>query len=176
MMFSGIAVTSSGLVTCAARQDSAEKLKTGGSMGLALWHFLRPRPGELRPVASAAFDAFYFHDGRLPADEHGLVLYLQVVVRLENRHAVEVVSVGAFQSRTLADGRLDREHLDDIHRLVGETMSAGILPRDRVPGVIDAGGRFAKRRLDHLNTWQPSEAELALLRQLVNKKAGRQIM
>jgi hypothetical protein len=36
--------------------------------------------------------------------------------------------------------------------------------------------RFAKRRLEQLNTWRPTQDELSKLHRLVNRKAGREIM
>jgi hypothetical protein len=44
------------------------------------------------------------------------------------------------------------------------------------PGVVGAEHRFAKRRLDHLNTWKPTQDDLSKLRRLVNRKAGREIL
>ncbi len=44
------------------------------------------------------------------------------------------------------------------------------------PGVVGAEHRFAKRRLEHLSTWKPTQDELSKLRGLVNHKAGREIM
>lgn len=145
-------------------------------MGLACWCFLRSRPGELEPLTRAAIDAFIFHEGRLPVGEDGLVRIFDLVVRLEDRRPVGVVQVGAHQYRALANGKLDREHMFEVQVAVAGVMSLpGLLDKPE-PGVIEAGHHFAKRRLDHMSTWQPSDAERAMLRQLVNKKARRPIM
>lgn len=44
------------------------------------------------------------------------------------------------------------------------------------PGVVGAEHRFAKRRLEHLGTWKPTEDDLAKLREPVNHKASCDIM
>ena len=44
------------------------------------------------------------------------------------------------------------------------------------PGVVGAEHKFAQRRLDHLSLWKPTRAEVVKLRDLVNRKAGREIM
>jgi hypothetical protein len=143
-------------------------------MGLALWYFLRARPGELRPLPLAHVDALFCGGGRLPHD-NGVVRYLEVVVQLEDRKAVEVLRVTGSQHRVLADGTLDRQHLGEVMALAGEAGLGGVLGFKR-PGVIDAEHRFARRRLEHVGQWKPSEAEVAVLRTLVNRKAGRTIM
>jgi len=60
--------------------------------------------------------------------------------------------------------------------LAGQVVLGGALPTDLVPGVVAAGHRFAKRRLEHVSRWRLADAELALLRALVNRKAGAKIM
>ena len=145
-------------------------------MGLALWYFLRRRPGEVQSLSRAAVDAFIFHEGQLPVGDDGLVRIFDLVVRLENRRAIEVVSIGAHQYGALPDGTLDREHLGEVKEAIAEAVFGRVLRDDPVPGVIDAGHHFAQRRLDHLSTWQPSTAEFAVLRELVNKKAHQVIM
>ena len=40
-----------------------------GGMGVTTWFFLRPRPGELRPLALSKVEDFFFRAGRLPVDE-----------------------------------------------------------------------------------------------------------
>lgn len=144
-------------------------------MGLALWYFVRPAPGELLPVARAQVDAFFNGETALP-NAQGLLQYVEVVVRVEGRKAREVVRFGGFQYRVDADGALDREHLGEVMALAGEATFGSVLAGKPVPGVIAAGHRFAQRRLEHVSRWTPSGGELALLRALVNLKAGRTIM
>ncbi|MHB1844744.1 MAG: hypothetical protein ACYCWW_07915 [Deltaproteobacteria bacterium] len=147
-------------------------------MGLSVWFFLRPRPGELRPLAQRAAEAFITDGGRLPVDGEGFVRYAQVTVRLEARHAVEVLRCGFFQYRALPDGTLDRDHFQQIMTAIPEA-AFGWLELEivkRPPGVVGAEHRFAKRRLEHLSHWKPTRRELAVLRELVNHKAGCEIM
>jgi hypothetical protein len=142
---------------------------------MAIWYFLRTRPGELRPLPRAQVEAFFSDRGLLPND-HRVVRYAEVVVQLENRKAVAVVQVGCFQCRALADGTIDRKHLQEVMALAGEAAFGRGFAFRSTPGVVDAGHRFAKRRLQHVGEWQLSDAEQAALRTLVNHKAGRTIM
>jgi hypothetical protein len=145
-------------------------------MGVSAWCFLRPRPGELRPLAQSTAEAFISDEGRLPVDAEGFVRYAQVIVSLEARRAVEVLRVGFFQYRALPDGTLDREHFREIMAAVPEAAFGWLQLSKPPPGVVGAEHKFAKRRLEHLSHWKPTRAELATLRELVNRKAGREIM
>jgi hypothetical protein len=44
--------------------------------------------------------------------------------------------------------------------------------------LIQVEDKFAKRRLEHerLSQWKPTKADIGKLRELVNRKAGREIM
>jgi hypothetical protein len=145
-------------------------------MGASVWTFLRPRPGELCPVAQRAVDDFLANSGRLPADADGFMRYAQVIVNLENRRAVEVLRVGFFQYRALKDGRINRRHFREIMAAVPVAAFGWLQLTKPPPGVVDAEHKFAKRRLEHMSTWKPTHAELSKLRSLVNRKAGREIM
>jgi hypothetical protein len=145
-------------------------------MGVRAWFFLRPRAGELRSLARNTVEDFFFRDGRLPADEEGFVRFAEVMVLLEDRHAVEVLRVEYFQHRTRADGTLDREHHREVMAAAGEAAFGHLSFSKPPPGVVGAEHKFAQRRLDHLSRWKPTRAEVVKLRQLVNRKAGREIM
>ena len=145
-------------------------------MGVGAWFFLRRQPGELCPLTQSAVEAFISKGGRLPADTEGFVRYAQVVVSLQNRRAVEVLQLGFFQYRALKDGTLDRSHFDEILRTVPEAAFGWLQLSRPAPGVVPAEYRFAKRRLEHLSQWKPTKAELRLLGELVNQKAGRELL
>ena len=145
-------------------------------MGVSVWTFLRSKPGEIFPVAQRAMDDFLDNTGRLPADEEGFVRYAQVIVSLENRRAVEVLRIGFFQYRALKNGRLNRRHFREIMAALPEASFGWLQLSKPPPGVVSAEHRFAKRRLDQLNTWKPTQGDLSKLRSLVNRKAGREIM
>jgi hypothetical protein len=145
-------------------------------MGVSAWSFLRPRPGELHPLAQRTAEAFISKGGRIPADAEGFVRYAQVIVSFLDRHAVEVLRVGFFQYRALPDGSLDRKHFDEIMAVVPEAAFGSLRVSKAPLDVIEAEDKFAKRRLEHLSQWKPTKAEVGKLRDLVNRKAGREIM
>jgi hypothetical protein len=145
-------------------------------MGVTVWYFLRPRAGELRPITCAAVDAFFAGRESLPADADGHVRYVEAVVRLERRRAVEVLRVGCFQYRVDRRGKLDQKLLREVRALAGEAAFGGAPDLTKPPaGVIHAEHRFALRRLAHISQWQPMAAEAAAVRELLNRRAGRQI-
>ena len=145
-------------------------------MGVSVWTFLRSETGEIFPVAQRAVDDFLANTGRLAADEEGFVRCAQVIVNLENRHVVEILRVGFFQYRALRNGRLNRRHFREIIAALPEAAFGWLQLSKPPPGVVSAEHRFAKRRLDQLNTWKPTQDDLSKLRGLVNRKAGREIM
>ena len=145
-------------------------------MGVSAWAFLRPRPGELHPLAMRTAEAFISKGGQIPADAEGFVRYAQVIVSLQDRHAVEVVYVGFFQYRALLDGSLDRKHVDQTMAPVPAAAFGWLQVSKPPPGVIGAEHRFARRRLEHLSQWKPTRAEVVKLRERVNRKAGHLIM
>ena len=117
-----------------------------------------------------------FEGGRIQPDAEGFVRYAQMSVRLQDRCAIEVVRVGFFQYRAFPDGTLDREHLGEIMATVPEAVFGRLHRSKQPPGVVDAEHMFAQRRLDHLSRWQPTKVELAQLRRLANRKAGRELL
>ena len=145
-------------------------------MGVSIWTFLRSQPGELRPVSQRAVDDFLSRPRRLPVDADSFVRYAQVIVRLENRRATEMLRVGFFQYRALKDGRLDRRYFGKIMEAVPAAAFGWLQLEKPPPGVVAAEHKFAKRRLEHLNTWKPTQDDLSKLRGLVNQKAGCEIM
>jgi hypothetical protein len=145
-------------------------------MGSALWTFLRPRPGELHRVSQRAVDDFLSRGGRLQADAEGFARYAQVSVNLENRRAVEVLRVGFYQHRVRKDGRLDRKHFQEYCTAAADAAFGWLQLDKPPPGLIPAAHEFAKRRLDHLSTWKPTSDDLTTLRELVNRRADREIM
>ena len=145
-------------------------------MGVSVWYFLRPRPGELQPIPRAAVEAFFFGKGRLPCDDKGLVRLVEVLVHLQDRKAVAATRIAFPQYRALPDGTVDREHHHEIMALTGEVAFGGLALFESPPGVVKAEHRFAKRRLEHLSRWTPTAAERTALRDLVNCKAGHEVM
>jgi hypothetical protein len=145
-------------------------------MGVSAWFFQRRQRGVLLPLAQSAVDAFLFKGGRLDADGEGFVRYAQVIVSLENRRAVEVLRVGSFQYRSLKNGTLDRDHYDEIKRAIPEAAFGWLQLDKPPPRVVNAEHCFAKRRLEHLSQWNPTTIELRLLHELVNRRAGRELL
>lgn len=146
-------------------------------MGLTMWTFVRTEPGELRSVALRAVEAFMDSTGRLPVADDGFVRYAQVVVRLENRRAIEVVQIGFHRHRALADGTLDREGFDRVLALIAQATSSRLPPPgEGSSSLVPAEHRFAQRQLDHVSHWEPTEGDLSRLRALVNQKAGAHLL
>jgi hypothetical protein len=145
-------------------------------MGVTLWLFLRPRPGELQPLAVSAFDAFMSKGGKLPVDVDGFVRYAQVVVEMLARRATDVLSVGYFQFRALKNGTMDQKHFRDILTLAPEAAFGTLGSPQRPKEVVSAEHRFAKRRLEHLSHWKPTRGDQVALREAINRRARAQLL
>ncbi len=146
----------------------------GGLMTPTAWYFLRLGPGELRSIPRARVDAFFDRGGVLPFGEDGFVRYAQLIVLLQERRAVEVERIGYFKYRVLDDGRLDVEHRHAVLRVTSEAMCGPVGAADT--DVVEAGHRFARRQMEHLNSWKPTDSDLIVLRDLVNKRAATKLM
>jgi hypothetical protein len=110
-------------------------------MGLGVWYFLRLAPGELRPVAGAQRDRFFRREATQPSHQ-GIARYVELIVQMEARKAVEVVRFGGFQYRVdAADAELDPQHLGEVMAVAGQVVLGGALPTDLVPGVVAAEHR-----------------------------------
>jgi hypothetical protein len=64
----------------------------------------------------------------------------------------------------------------EVMAAAGEAAFGHLAFPKRHPGVVGAEHKFAQRRLDHLSQWTPTRAEVVKLWELVNRKAGREIM
>lgn len=102
--------------------------------------------------------------------------YAEVMVRLEDRQAVEVVRLSYFRYQAQADGTLDRRSYMEMMATAGEAAFGGSSLKKAPPGVVNAEYRFAQRRLDHLSRWIPTKDEVEILRGLVNRRARRELL
>lgn len=144
-------------------------------MAVSVWYFLRPKAGELKPLAFTAVDAFLSAGGRLPVDADGFVRTVEVAVLLEARRAQQILRLGFFQHRAHADGTVDQDHERQVRETLPTAALGGLAPTPE-PGVIDANQAFAQRRLEHLNRWTPTTSDHAALCEAVNRKARWKLM
>ena len=128
-----------------------------------VWYFIRTAPGELDTVALTAFEAFAESDGKLSPSADGFVRYAEVVVETMQQSAVRVVSAFFGQMRANGDGSRNEEH----H---AESMRAAVASLDAESAAL------ASLRYRHLSVWEPTSADHAKLRELVNAKAHRELM
>jgi hypothetical protein len=106
-------------------------------------------------------------------------LTVLLVVELEERRATRVLSTDFSKQRALADGTRDQDYTDEgMAALVNATSGLGWEPPDSPANgnVVDAEHRFAGRRSDHLNRWEPTAADIEALRSVVNKRAKKAIL
>jgi hypothetical protein len=132
--------------------------------------------GGAAPSYAERCRSFITSGGRLAADADGFVRYAQVIVSLHDRRAVEVLRVGFYQYRALTDGTLDREHFREIMAVIPEAAFGWLRISQPPQGVVSAEHKFAQRRLEHMSRWKATRADHAKLRELVNRRAGREIM
>ena len=147
-----------------------------GPMAHKVWFFLRPRAGDVRPISLSKMDGFFSKGDALENDEDGLLNYIQVIVAMEGRQALQVHSVNYFQVHTRPDGTLDRERYDEVLQASVDLVSSAVMQEDDDdPGIINAVSRFAERRLD-ARRWKPTPADDEKLREAINRKAGHSLL
>lgn len=129
-------------------------------MSTTIWYFLRTAPGELDAVALSAFEAFAVRDGKLRPSADGYVRYVEVVVEMTQHSPVRLVSASFRQMRANDDGSRSEAHAADA-------MRAAVASLDTKTGSVS---------YDHLSVWEPTSADQAKLRELVNAKAHRELM
>jgi hypothetical protein len=121
-------------------------------------------------------EAFSSGDATLPVNYDGYVRMAHVIVRLCDRHAVEVLGVEFLQDRAIPNGTLDLQHHRTVMASGVQLLEGDLVPTGGESVVVDARHRFAKRRLDHLARWEPTEADVSALRRLVNLRADRELL
>lgn len=143
---------------------------------MALWYFLRGDSGALRPLPVEEMEAFLRAEQPLPADEHRLVHYIGLEVAELDGTVTHLGRVWFARCLVHEDGRLDQAAMlqQTKQRLELHGRLEHWLPESGV--VVDATDAFEARRLRNETRWEPTEAEVAELRRLVNGKAGWNIL
>lgn len=148
----------------------------------ALWFFQRTAPGEIRRISNPFMQRFLVGERALLQDGDGFVRCIGMSVELQNRKPAQVARVWFSKIRVREDGRVDPHHR---HETVKLAQAEALQMAQAEPAaessstkssVVVAGHRFAERRLSHLGEWRPEEKDLAALRQVVNTRAGKEML
>ncbi len=155
----------------------------------ALWFFQRTAPGEIRRITNPFMQRFLTGESALQQDGDGFVRCIGMSVELQNRKPAQVARVWFSKIRVREDGRVDPHHRHETvklaqaeaRRMAEEGLAQ--LPPAHSPAhssahssVVVATHRFAERRLAHLGEWRPEEKDLAALREVVNTRAGKEML
>lgn len=138
---------------------------------MALWFFQRMAPGEIRRVSNPAMQRFLVGEEALPQDGDGFVRCIGMSVELKQRKPSHVARMWFSKIRVDEQGRVDPHHRPRTLKLAQEAAAAS-----GEPSVIVASHHFARRRLSHLGEWRPEQRDLDALKELVNGKAGREML
>ena len=157
----------------------------------ALWFFQRTAPGQIRRMTNPFMQRFLTGESALQQDGDGFVRCIGMSVELQNRKPAQVARVWFSKIRVREDGRVDPHHRHETAKLAqaasrqlaedaAAEKSSARSPAGLSSGlrstVVVAGHRFAERRLSHLAEWRPEEKDLAALREVVNTRAGREML
>jgi len=136
----------------------------------ALWFFQRTAPGEIKRISNPSMQRFLVGERTLRQDGDGFVRCIGMSLELRNRKPAMVSRVWFSKIRVREDGRVDPHHRHETAKLARseQAESAG--------SVVPSENRFAARRLSHLGEWRPEERDLAALRQVVNTRAGKEML
>ena len=142
---------------------------------MAIWYFIRVAPGDLRPVSTEEMEAFWRGQRPLPADESQVAHYVGLSVLLNEETPMDIENVWFARCTVKEDGILDQQTMlakvnarVDIQRRIANQGAVWPPGQD----VIDARDLFAARRLAHETRWDPTEADLLCLKELINTRAG----
>ena len=138
---------------------------------MALWFFHRTAPGTLRRIPLPAMQRFLAGESALPHDGDGFVRCIGMSLELRNRKPAMVARVWFSKIRVREDGRVDPHHRHETAKLARSEQA-----ESQVASVVPSEHRFAARRLSHLGEWRPEERDLAALRQVVNTRAGKEML
>jgi hypothetical protein len=143
---------------------------------MAVWYFLRRDPGQLQPLPVEEMEAFLRAEQPLPADEDQLVHYIGLEVADLEGTVTHLGRVWFGRCLVHADGHLNQEVM--LQRTNQRLELQGRLERWQPDGgvLVDASDAFEARRLRNETRWEPSDAEVAELRRLVNERAGWNIL
>ena len=139
----------------------------------ALWFFQRTAPGEIRRVSNPFMQRFLVGESTLQQDGDGFVRCIGMSLELQNRKPAQVARVWFSKIRVREDGRVDPHHR---HETVKLAQAEARQLAQAESSVVSAGHRFAERRLSHLAEWRPEERDLAALREVVNTRAGKEML
>jgi uncharacterized protein YeaO (DUF488 family) len=143
--------------------------RQGGGETMALWFFQRTAPGDIRRIPLPSMQRFLAGERALRHDGDGYVRCIGIALELRNRKPCAVRRVWFSKIRVGGDGRVDPEHRARVVR------EAGARQHGHGP-VVQAAHRFAERRLAHLAEWRPEESDLRALRNVVNGRAGKEMI
>ena len=139
----------------------------------ALWFFQRTAPGEVRRISNPFMQRFLVGERALRHDGDGFVRCIGMSVELHNRKPAQVARVWFSKIRVREDGRVDPHHRHETVKLAKVEALRRVQAES---SVVAAGHRFAERRLAHLGEWRPEERDLAALREVVNTRAGKEML
>ncbi len=135
----------------------------------ALWFFQRTAPGEIKRISNPSMQRFLTGERPLPHDGDGFVRCIGMSLELRDRKPATVARVWFSKIRVREDGKVDPHHRHEVSKAAqSEAQPEGT--------VVPAHHRFAQRRLSHLAEWRPEEKDLAALREVVNTRAGKEML
>ncbi len=138
-----------------------------------LWFFQRTGPGEIRRISNPSMQRFLVGESPLPHDGDGFVRCIGMSVEIHGRRPAQVARIWFSKIRVNEEGKVDPHHRHETAKLArAEAQQVA----QAESSVVVAGHRFALRRLSHLGEWRPEERDLTALREVVNTKAGKEML
>jgi hypothetical protein len=137
------------------------------------WTYQRVRPGNIIRVTRDNFDAFFFDRTMAlpaPADAAGYVYTVQLLVELEHRKFKRWLGLWFSKYRVTDNGLVDKDHFDDGMRCAVNLMDCIGLPNK--DSVTVGSARMARRRMETLHEWQPTDEDMCALRGDLERRIG----
>jgi len=117
------------------------------------------------------YAAFHAGNAQLPQVRPGEVRTAEVLLRLENRRAIDVLRVDHVRFPVLADGARDPESMEWEISLIAQ-----ISPGSPRVGPGSATQRFAERQMAGAFRWTPSANETMAIADAISRRAKRPLL
>lgn len=149
----------------------------GSARPMGLWPYRHEADGIFSRLPVATFDRWVHGEAGLPHDGSGFVRYVVVGTHTEERRHIAVWMMEFSKQRVDRRGRCHTERLlREAVQVLDLAHSGKDRPTSGPANLVDATGAFQLKRLQARWHWRPSKADLQALSELINKRAGRELM
>jgi hypothetical protein len=141
------------------------------TMGYTMWYLVQQPDHTFRFVSKTRYQDFHAGRSALPNACPGEVLTVELVLRLHQRAAVEVVRLEHRRFPVLPNGRRDPASIDSEWALICAAVGGLLSPQPELPR-----RRWATRQSSGAFRWTPTADEARAIADVVSRRAKRPLL